>query len=104
LTDQGVNLWWVNHDRLEGRVWLGLPDLQALVREMVEQGMAGDDPAQGTIPVEKLARGQTVAPREIAGALDFASAEPELLDDERLWQDWLRFLEGAATHGGIKIF
>jgi hypothetical protein len=102
--DEGVNLWWISHDRLEGRVWLGLSDLESLVREMVAQGMAGDDPTRGTIPVEKLARGQTVSAREIAGALDFASGEPEELEDERLWQDWLRFLEGAATHGGFKLF
>jgi hypothetical protein len=71
---------------------------------MAAQEMADDDPTRGVIPVEKLARGQTVSSGEIAGALDFAEVEPKLDTNDRLWLDWLRYLEGAATHGGFRIF
>ena len=71
---------------------------------MAAQEMADDDPTRGVIPVEKLARGQSVSAREIAGALDFAEPDPKLATNDRLWLDWLRYLEGAASHGGFRVF
>jgi hypothetical protein len=40
---------------------------------------------------------------EIEDALAQASDEPRTLTDARLWRDWLTFLDGARTRGGIVI-
>jgi hypothetical protein len=28
---------------------------------------------------------------------------PMTLDDAKLWEDWLRFLQGAAENGGLVV-
>ena len=104
-----VNLWWAENDGLSGHVWLGTGELLAVGGEMILQGMAyegGRETAGEGIPLAELApRGQEgrVSVAEVEHALDAASSEPVTLDDSKLWEDWLRFLEGAATHGGIVV-
>ena len=104
-----VNLWWAENDGMSGHVWLGAGELLALGGEMLAQGMAhegGREAAGVGIPLAELApRGQEgrVSVAEVEHALDAASPEPFTLDDSKLWADWLRFLEGAAGHGGIVV-
>lgn len=104
------NLWWAENDGMSGHVWLSAPELAALGGEMVVQGMAHeggrDGPGEG-IPLAELApiadgTGR-VSASEVEQALAAASPEPLTLGDRKLWADWLRFLEGAAAHGGIVI-
>jgi hypothetical protein len=104
-----VNLWWAENDGMSGHVWLGLGELLALGGEMLAQGMAHEGGREGPtagIPLAELApRDQEgrVSADEVEHALAAASPEPFTLDDSKLWEDWLRFLEGAATHGGIVV-
>jgi hypothetical protein len=104
-----VNLWWAENDGMSGHVWLGVSELLALGAEMLAQRMAHEGGREMTgvgIPLAELApRGQDgrVSAAEVEQALDTASPEPITLDDSKLWEDWLRFLEGAATHGGIVV-
>ena len=35
--------------------------------------------------------------------IDRASPETQVLADERLWNDWLAFLAGAAENGGVAV-
>jgi hypothetical protein len=44
-----------------------------------------------------------VTPQQIEGALEVASDEPTAMADEKLWRDWLAFLEGARHKGGLLI-
>ena len=103
-----VNLWWAENDGMSGHVWLGAGELLAVGGEMLVQGMAhegGREAAGAGIPLAELApSGQEgrVSVAEVEQALDAASPEPAL-DDPKLWEDWLRFLEGAARHGGIVV-
>ena len=39
---------------------------------------------------------------EVDAALENASPDPISID-ARLWIDWLRFLEGASTNGGLLV-
>jgi hypothetical protein len=104
-----VNLWWAENDGMSGHVWLGAGELLALGSEMLVQGMAheGGREAPGVgIPLAELApSGQKgrVSVAEVEHALDAASPQPFTLDDSKLWEDWLRFLEGAAMHGGMVV-
>jgi hypothetical protein len=104
-----VNLWWAENDGMSGHVWLGVGELLALGGEMLEQGMAHEGGREGEgvgIPLAELApsgRKGRVSAAEVEQALEAASPEPLTLDDSKLWEDWLRFLEGAVTHGGIVV-
>ena len=104
-----VNLWWAENDGMSGHVWLGAGELLAAGGEMLAQGMAhegGREAALMGIPLAELApRGREgrVSVAEVEHALDAASPEAVTLDDSKLWEDWLRFLAGAATHGGIVV-
>jgi hypothetical protein len=102
-----VNLWWAENDGMSGHVWLGVGELLALGAEMLAQGMAYEGEGTGVgIPLAKLVpsgREGRVSVAEVEHALGAASPEPFTLDDSKLWEDWLRFLEGAATHGGIVV-
>jgi hypothetical protein len=102
-----VNLWWAENDGMSGHVWLGAAELLALGGEMLAQGMAHEgareSPGAG-IPLAELAPSDQdgrISAGEVEHALAAASPEPLTLTDAKLWKDWLRFLEGAATHGGI---
>ena len=44
-----------------------------------------------------------IPPGQIDLALAKASPEPKTLDDAKLWEDWLRFLQGAAENGGLVV-
>ena len=104
-----VNLWWAENDGMSGHVWLGVGELLALGGEMLEQGMAHEGVREGAgvgITLAELApsgREGRVSVAEVEHALDAASPEPFTLGDSKLWEDWLRFLEGAASHGGIVV-
>ena len=95
------NLWWADNDGMSGHVWLSVGDMLALVEEMNTQGMTG----AGGIAAAKLAPAESelIGAEEIEVALASASDEPRTLDDPKLWRDWLIFLEGATTRGGILI-
>jgi len=76
-------------------VWISDGDLRALTDEMLVQGMPW--------PVERVAAEGTIAADELEAVLDPASPEPKVLQDARLWLDWLRFLEGAVANGGLLV-
>ena len=82
---------------MSGHVWLGERDQDALAQEMAVQGMTD-------FPVEKLRVGEEmrVTMTEIERALEAASPDP-LQVDARLWSDWLEFLRGAASNGGLLV-
>lgn len=119
----GFNLWRVKNDGIGGHAWLGPHDMLSLQEEMLAQGMAWQreddlEEEEGTassasppararagIPVHKLtpSASEIVTPREVADALQAASAEPQTFSDRKLWEDWLAFLDGARRSGGILI-
>ena len=104
-----VNLWWAQNDGFSGHVWLGVGELLALGGEMLAQGMAHEGGREGAgvgIPLAELApsgQERRVSVAEVEHALDAASPETFTFEDSKLWEDWLRFLEGAVTHGGIVV-
>ncbi len=109
MATMSVNLWWAENDGMSGHVWLGAGELLALGGEMLLRGMAYEGSRERTgagIPLAELApRGREgrVSAEAVEQALDAASPELLTLTDAKLWEDWLRFLEGAATHGGIVV-
>jgi hypothetical protein len=90
-------LYWARNDGLGGHVWLSDADRAALAREMVLQGM-------GEFPVAKFERGERmqVTIGEIEDALSAGSPDPVSVD-EKLWRDWLTFLEGSIQNGGLLV-
>ena len=90
-----MRLYWLNNDGMSGHVWLSPQHVAALADEMSEQGMK--------LSLAELEPGTRVSPGAVAAALARASGEPRSLDDVKLWQDWLAFLEGAAGHGGLVV-
>ena len=92
-----LRLYWARNDGMGGHVFLGLEDLEALREEMEAQGMSG------WLQLERLAPGTVVPPGAVDFALSNASPETKVLADERLWNDWLAFLAGAAENGGIAV-
>lgn len=97
-----INVWWAFNDGLSGHVWLGEREVEALRREMVLQGMAESFPLERLVPQTGEERAR-VTPQQIEGALAVAAEDPTAIADARLWQDWLRFLEGARHKGGLVI-
>jgi len=91
------NLWWAQNDGMSGHVWLSVGDMMALRDEMVIQGMEGV--AAKLAPADRA----LVTADEIEDALAEASEDPRTLTDAKLWRDWLTFLDGARTRGGIVI-
>jgi hypothetical protein len=104
-----INLWWAENDGMSGHVWLGVRELLALGSEMLAQGMAREGGRTGPgvgIPLGELAPAGgegRVSAGEVEEALAAASPEPLTSTDAKLWEDWLRFLEGAAAQGGIVV-
>jgi hypothetical protein len=88
-----VRLYWAKNDGLGGHVFLSPTELFELDREMGRQGM----------PKLNLESGERVPPGLIDLAIATASAEPLSLADRKLWADWLSFLEGAASNGGLVV-
>ena len=97
-----VNIWWAFNDGMSGHVWLGERELDALRQEMLLQGMAEAFPVEKLAPQTGEARAQ-VTPQQIEGALEAAFEQPTAIADEKLWRDWLAFLEGARHKGGLLI-
>jgi hypothetical protein len=92
-----LRLYWARNDGMSGHVFLGPRELEALEREMADQGMGG------WLSLERLELAGRVPPGAIDFALAKASTEPRTLEDTRLWNDWLRFLRGAVENGGIVV-
>lgn len=92
-----LRLYWARNDGMGGHVFLGLDDLRALAAEMAAQGMTG------WVTLERLEPGAHVPPGAVDFALSRASPDPALIEDPKLWRDWLAFLEGAAEYGGILV-
>jgi hypothetical protein len=92
-----VRLYWAKNDGMGGHVFLALRDLDLLSAEMDAQGMTG------WLALERLEPGTHVPPGAVDFALSQASSEPQVLEDGKLWSDWLSFLEGAAVNGGIVV-
>jgi hypothetical protein len=90
-------LYWARNDGMTGHVWLSEAEQDALAQEMIVQGMTG-------FPVEKFRQGAEmhVTMTEVEDALASASPDPVVVDG-KLWRDWLAFLEGAATNGGLLL-
>ena len=90
-------LYWARNDGMSGHVWLSEREQDALAQEMAVQGMTD-------FPVEKFSRGDpmSVTMTEIERALEAASPDAVQVD-ENLWSDWLDFLRGAASNGGLLV-
>ena len=99
------HVWWDRHDGMRGHVWLQNSQMQDLRDEMLAQGMVHGDQGGLGMPLRKFETPENwfVSPLEIDEALERASADPVAMEDARLWQDWLAFLEGASQHGGVRI-
>jgi hypothetical protein len=82
---------------MSGHVWLSERDQDALAQEMIVQGMTD-------FPVEKFRLGTEmhVTTTEIERALEAAAPDP-VQADATLWSDWLEFLRGAASNGGLLV-
>jgi hypothetical protein len=91
----GVAFYWAHNDGMSGHVWLSESDLRALADEMLVQGMPW--------PADRIAAGGRISVAEIEGMLAPAVEQPRVVADEKLWLDWLRFLEGAAVNGGLLV-
>lgn len=97
--------WWERHDGIGGHVFLKESQMGQLRDEMLAQGLVcGREGGMG-IPLHKLETPERwyVSPIEIEEALEKASPEPTTIGDAGLWLDWLRFLEGAAQSGGLRV-
>jgi hypothetical protein len=92
-----LRLYWARNDGMTGHVFLGPREHDALAAEMERQGMGGWLAADAIRPDARIPSGQ------IDLALAKASREPETIDDPKLWNDWLTFLQGAADNGGLVV-
>ena len=92
-----LRLYWARNDGMTGHVFLDPLDRFALEREMAEQGMGG------WLSGDEIVPGARIPPGQIDLALAKASPEPKTLDDPKLWEDWLTFLQGAAENGGLIV-
>ena len=92
-----LRLYWARNDGMTGHVFLDPLDRLALEREMAEQGMGG------WMSGDELVPGARIPPGQIDLALAKAAPEPLTLGDPKLWEDWLRFLHGAAENGGLVV-
>lgn len=99
------HVWWQRHDGIGGHVFLRNEQMAALREEMLGQGMVCGQEGGAGIPLHMLEtpRDWFVSPVAIEEALEAASTEVRVIEDGKLWVDWLVFLEGAAKHGGLRI-
>lgn len=88
----GLRLYWARNDGMSGHVFLDPLDVERLREEMVLQG----------IDFPRLEPGVHITWTEIDAALEAASPAPISIGT-KLWADWLRFLEGASTNGGLLV-
>ena len=91
-------LWWRWNDGVSGHVWLSTDDAQRLAEEMALQGCGAL--ADRILSIEGE---ETVRPQEVTVALESIQATPIALTDTTLWEDWVRFLEGAEAKGGLLV-
>lgn len=99
------HLWHQNHDGIGGHIFLLENQMRDLREELLAQRMVcGREGGRG-IPLHKLEtpRNHYISVIEIEEALAVASAKPKVIGDERLWRDFLVFLEGAARRGGLRV-
>jgi hypothetical protein len=99
------HLWHERHDGIGGHVFLLEQQMRELREELVSQGMVcGKEGGRG-MPLHKLETPEDwyIAPIALEEALGVASREPTRMEDGRLWEDFLDFLEGAAEHGGLRV-
>ena len=89
------SFYWAHNDGMTGHVWLSDGDLRAIVDEMLVQGMPW--------PHERLDGDSRIAADEVEAVIDSAESKPRVMADDKLWLDWLRFLEGAAVNGGLLV-
>jgi hypothetical protein len=89
------SFYWAHNDGMTGHVWLSDRDLRAIVDEMLVQGMPW--------PLERLDGDSAIAADEVEAVIDSAESKPRVMADDKLWLDWLRFLEGAAVNGGLLV-
>ena len=88
----GMRLYWARNDGMSGHVFLDPLDVQQLREEMILQG----------VDLPRLEPGVHITFTEVDAALE--AADPEAISvDQKLWSDWLRFLEGASTNGGLVV-
>ena len=87
-----LRIYWARNDGMTGHVFLADQERAALEQEMVLQGM----------DLPELVPGIHVTFTEVDIALAAASPEP-ISVQPKLWSDWLRFLEGASTNGGLLV-
>jgi hypothetical protein len=92
-----LRLYWVRNDGMSGHVFLTGRELFELSREMEAQAMAG------WLDLSTLAPGARIPPGQIDLTLTKASPEPQVLEDAKLWSDWLAFLSGARDNGGLVV-
>ena len=99
------HVWWQQHGGIGGHVWLRNEQMAAIREEMLAQGMVCGREGGAGIALHKLETPQDwfVSEIEIEEALEAASAEATVIEDAKLWVDWLVFLEGAANHGGLRV-
>jgi hypothetical protein len=94
----GYRLWWRWNDGMTGHVWLSDEDARRLADEMALQGCAALADRITSATGET-----TIAPQEVAVALEQLAADPIALGDRALWRDWVTFLEGAEAKGGLLV-
>lgn len=92
-----LRLYWARNDGMSGHVFLTVRELSALAREMEAQAMGG------WLDVGDLAPGARIPPGQIDLALTKAFEEPQVIEDAKLWRDWLTFLSGARDNGGLVV-
>ena len=91
-------IWWRSNDGMTGHVWLSAEDAGRLAEEMALQGCGGL--ADRITSVSEEAE---ITAQEVAAALEIISAEPIGPAGGALWEEWVRFLEGAETKGGLLV-
>jgi hypothetical protein len=92
-----VRLYWARNDGMSGHVFLTARELSALAREMEAQAMSG------WLDLASLVPGARIPPGQIDLSLAKASPEARVIDDAKLWSDWLTFLSGARDNGGLVV-
>jgi hypothetical protein len=99
------HLWHQRHDGMTGHVFLLEEQMRQIREELTAQQMVcGREGGRG-IQLHKLETPQDwfVPPLEIEEALENASREPVRIQDRRLWEDFLDFLEAAVDRGGLRV-
>ena len=88
-----LRLYWAHNDGMSGHVFLDPADVELLRQEMVLQGAM----------LPPLEPGARIAADEVEAAVRGVEPDPISLSDAKLWEDWLRFLQGAAENGGLVV-